>query len=308
MTAYILSRLIAAAFVLLGVSTLVFLMIHWIPGDPVMVMLGESATPAEYEALRQSLNLHLPIWQQWWHYLAHLLQGDLGQSLHSGKSIVDMMATRIPVTAVLALAALCFSLIMAIPVGILSALYATRWQDKTLMLVSLAGICIPNFWLGPMLVMFFSLYLGILPSSGNDHWYSIILPALTLGTAMAAIQARMIRASLLEVLQQQYILTARSRGLAEITILFRHAFRNALLPTVTIIGMQVGALLTGAVVTEQIFAWPGIGQLIIESIEKRDYPLVQACVLLISGVYVIVNLATDLIYAWIDPRIRLHSS
>lgn len=298
-------RLASAALVIFGVSSLVFLLLHLIPGDPVEVMLGESAGVADRQALRTALGLDQPLWLQWLDYQKNLVQFDLGISLHSRQPIADMLAERIPVTALLAAASLLLALLLAFPLGILSALYHNRAMDKGAMVFALAGIAIPNFWLGPILILVFSYWLGWFPVSGLQGPASVLLPALTLGTALAALQSRMIRTALLEELGKDYVRAARARGFNNMRVILRHALRNALLPVTTVLGLQLGALLTGAVVTEQIFNWPGVGQLLIDSIQKRDYPVVQACILFISLTYVSVNLLTDLTYAVLDPRVRL---
>lgn len=300
-------RLGSAALVILGVSSLVFLLLHLVPGDPVEVMLGESAGVADREALREALGLNLPLWQQWLDYLGQLAQLDLGTSLHSKRPIAALLAERIPVTAVLALASLVLALLIALPLGVMAAIHHNRAVDRGAMLFALAGVAIPNFWLGPVLILVFSYWFGWLPVSGMQGPLSVILPALTLGTALAALQSRMIRTALLEELGRDYVRAARARGFSNWRVVLRHALRNALLPVTTVLGLQLGALLTGAVVTEQIFNWPGVGQLLIDSIQKRDYPVVQASILFISVTYVSVNLLTDLAYAMLDPRVRLES-
>jgi len=305
---YILTRLISAALVILGVSCLVFLLIHLVPGDPVELMLGESARPADREALRQALGLDLPVLTQLNHYLTGLLQFDFGTSIHSKQSISELIFQRIPASAQLAISSLLIAIIIAFPLGIIAAINKDTFWDQLAMGFSLFGVSIPNFWMGPLLIMVFSLWLGWFPVSGKEGVSSIILPAITLGTAMAAILARMIRSTLLEVLHEDYIRTAIAKGLSQRQVILNHALRNALLPIITLIGLQLGTLLGGAVITEKIFCWPGLGQLTIESIQNRDYPVVQACVLFISLSYVIVNVVTDIVYAAIDPRIRLSDS
>jgi peptide/nickel transport system permease protein len=290
--------------VVFGVVTLVFLLIHIVPGDPLQAMLGETATSTDLNALRHALGLDLPLLTQWWNYVTNLLQGDLGNSLYSKEPIVDILLQRIPATLALATAGLIVGITIALPLGSLAALRKNTVYDHGAMLFSLIGISIPHFWLGPLLIIIFSLQLGWLPVSGQDSFVSIILPAITLGTALAAILARMVRATLLGVLSQDYIRTARAKGLREYAIILHHALRNAALPLITILGLQLGSLLAGTVITETIFAWNGIGRLTIESIQRRDYPVVQACVLLISVSYVVVNTLTDIIYAWLDPRVR----
>ena len=302
---YLIKRLLSAILVLFGITTIVFLLIHIVPGDPVEVMLGETARPADRDALRHALGLDLPLLQQWWQYLAGIIQLDFGQSLHSRQSVSRLLIDHVPATVVLSVASLIIAIIIALPLGILAALYKNSIWDRLAMVTAMLGVSIPNFVMGPLLIIIFSLSLGWFPVSGKDGLASLVLPAITLGTALAAILSRMVRASMLEVLEEDYIRSARARGLSEFHVLILHALRNAALPIITILGMQLGALLAGAVITETIFSWPGIGQLLIESIQKRDYPVVQACVLLISFVYVVVNLITDITYSVLDPRVRL---
>lgn len=301
----ILRRLASTAVVVLGVVVLVFLLIHFIPGDPVDVMLGESAQPADREALRVSLGLDKPILDQLVIYINGLINFDLGRSLHSQQPITALLAERIPATVELALAALLVTLILALPLGLIAAArHNTAW-DQGSMAFSLLGVSIPNFWMGPLLILVFALWLGWFPVSGRDAAGAVILPALTLGTSLAAILARMIRSSVLEVLGENFIRTAYAKGLSRRQVLIRHALPNAMLPVITILGLQLGTLLAGAVITETVFSWPGIGLLTIEAIQSRDYPVVQACVLLIALTYVLINSFTDLLYALIDPRIRV---
>ncbi|MEN8215837.1 MAG: nickel ABC transporter permease [Pseudomonadota bacterium] len=301
---FLLTRLLSTLTVIIGVITLVFLLIHLVPGDPVQAMLGETATPTDLEALREALGLDQPLWTQWWHYITNLFQGELGNSLYSKEPILDILLERFPATLELAIAGLLVAVLLALPLGSIAALRKDSIYDNSAMMFSLLGVSIPNFWLGPMLILLFSLILGWLPVSGREGPLSLILPAITLGTALAAILARMVRSTLLEVLNEDYIRTARAKGLGETAVIIHHALRNASLPIITVLGLQLGTLLGGAVITEIIFAWPGIGQLTIESIERRDYPLVQACILLISLSYVLVNTITDLLYGWLDPRVR----
>lgn len=302
---FLFSRLFSTLIVVLGVVTLVFLLIHLVPGDPVEVMLGESAQPADRAELRQALGLDQPLLQQWLNYIGNLLQGDLGHSLHSRQPISELLWQRIPATAQLAAASLLVAVLIAIPLGSIAALRKNTVWDQGAMTFSLLGVSIPNFWMGPLLILLFSLTLGWLPVSGKEHALSIVLPALTLGTALAAILARMVRSTLLEVLSEDYIRTARAKGLRESAVVWHHALRNAALPIITILGLQLGTLLGGAVITEIIFSWPGLGYTLVESIQRRDYPVVQACVLLISLTYVMVNALTDVVYGLLDPRVRL---
>lgn len=305
MLSFVLSRLISAAIVVAGVVTIVFALIHLTPGDPVEVMLGESASTADRQALRRQLGLDRPLAEQLGHYYLRLARGDLGTSLHSGRDIQAILAERVPYTAALAGASLALAIFMALPLGALAATNRGRVWDGAAMTFAVLGLSLPNIWLGPMLILVFSFQLGWFPVSGTGGALAIVLPALTLGTALAAILARMVRATLLETLGAAYVTTARAKGLSRLAVVSRHAGRNAALPVLTVIGLQLGALLGGAVVTEIVFAWPGLGQLLVESIQRRDYPVVQAVVLLVSVVYVAVNTAVDLMYAWLDPRIRL---
>ncbi|MDJ0807274.1 MAG: ABC transporter permease [Gammaproteobacteria bacterium] len=301
---YLLTRLFSALLVVVGVALVVFLLIHLVPGDPVDVMLGESARPADREALRTALGLDQALGRQLLDYFSGLARLDLGSSIYSRQPVSELLAARIPATLQLALAATVCALLIAIPLGLLAAVRRGEAWDWGAMSFSLVGLSIPNFWLGPVLVLVFSLWLGWTPVSGREASGSIILPAITLGTGFAAILARMVRSSLLEVLGEDYVRTARAKGLDEPRVVWRHAMRNAWLPVVTLLGLQLGALLGGAVVTEIVFDWPGVGSLLIEAIQKRDYPVVQGCVLFVSLVYVLVNTLTDLAYGVLDPRIR----
>jgi peptide/nickel transport system permease protein len=304
MADFFITRLLSAALVVLGVVLIVFFLIHMIPGDPVDAILGESARLADREALRRELGLDQPLLVQLMEYLSRLLQSDLGNSLQSKQPVASLLAERIPATLQLALAAMACALLIALPLGILAAVKRGQSWDWGAMGFSSLGVSIPNFWLGPILILCFSLWLGWTPVSGRDSLSSLILPAITLGTGFAAILARMIRSSLLEVLGEDYVRTARAKGLDESHVIWRHALRNAWLPVVTLIGLQLGALLGGAVVTEVVFDWPGIGSLMIDAIHKRDYPVVQGCVLFVSLCYVLINTLTDLVYGLIDPRIQ----
>lgn len=303
MTQFILTRLLSAIIGLLGVLCLVFLLIHLIPGDPVEVMLGETALQADKESLRKALGLNLPLGQQWWNYLAHLMRLDLGHSLFSGRPISGLILERLPATLYLSLTALLVAVGLALPMGLIAATHKHEPWDVGAMGFALLGMSIPNFWLGPLLILVGSLWLGWFPVSGQEGWNAVALPALTMGTAMAAILARMVRSSLLETLGEDFLRTARAKGLTPTRILLCHALPNSLLPVLTLLGLQLGGLLGGAVITETVFAWPGLGLLLVEAIHQRDYPVVQAAVLCISLTYVFVNLLTDLLYAWLDPRI-----
>ncbi len=298
------SRLGAAALVVLGVCTLVFLLIHLVPGDPVEAMLGEGARPADRAALTAALGLDRPLGEQYLSYLGRLARMDLGQSFVYQRPVTDLLAERLPATLILAAVALGLALLLAVPLGVLAACRRGLALDGAAMGSSLLGSSVPNFWLGPLLILVFSLWLGWTPVSGHEGPASLVLPALTLGTSLAAVLARMVRSSVLEVLGEDYIRTARAKGLSPAAVLWGHALRNAWLPVLTLVGLQLGGLLGGAVITETVFAWPGLGSLLVEAIQGRDYPVVQGCVLLVSLSYVLVNTGTDLVYAWVDPRIR----
>ena len=302
---FLLSRLASALIVVMGVSALVFLFLYMVPGDPVEVMLGESAQPADREALRRALGLDQPLLTQMGNYYNNLLHLNLGNSLYSQRPISEMLLERMPATVELALASLLVAVLIAFPMGVLAAVRKDTPWDQGAMGLSLVGISVPNFLMGQILILVFSLWLGWFPVSGRDGLISLILPAITLGTAMSSILSRMVRATVLETLNEDYIRTARAKGLSERLVIWRHALRNALLPVITLLGLQLGVLLGGAVITEVVFSWPGLGSLTIESIQRRDYPVVQACVLLISLAYVVVNTLTDLVYGWLDPRVRL---
>jgi len=290
--------------VLLGVATLVFALIHLIPGDPVRTMLGESASEESVIELRGRLGLDRPLYQQYAIYLKDLARGNLGTSLRTNEPVASAIAARLPATFELAAASIAVALLIAIPLGILAAAGAGTFIDHLATTLALVGISMPNVWLGPLLAIIFAVELGWLPVSGRGTLAQLVLPALTLGAPLAAVLARMTRASVIDELRELYVLAARARGVSRARAVLRHAFRNSLIPIVTVLGLQVGAVLTGAVITETIFAWPGVGRLLIQSIGFRDYPLVQGCILLIAVTYVSVNLLTDLAYGLLDPRIR----
>ena len=290
--------------VIFGVLLLTFLLIHLVPGDPVEVMLGESASVTDRAVLRADLGLNKPIVQQFGSYLTKLSQGDFGFSIHTKTPIIDLIKTRYPATLKLAFLSLFIGLTIGVPLGVFAALKANRWQDFVVTIVSVRLSAMPAFWLGPLLMLLFAVWLGWLPVSGMDDNTSIILPAMTLGFGLSAILTRMTRTSLLEVLNDDFIRTARAKGLNENTVIIRHALRAALLPIITIVGLQMGSLLAGTVITETIFSWDGIGRLLVESIEKRDYPVTQACVLVVALSYVVVNVLTDILYRLADPRMK----
>ena len=304
MLRYLARRLALTIPVLLGVATLVFALIHFIPGDPAQAMLGETASEEDVQALRECLGLDQPLLEQYGGFLRGVLRGDLGRSLRTDEPVTQAILDRLPATLELAGAAMIVSIGVALPLGIIAAVGRGTFVDHVATTLALTGVSVPNFWLGPLLALLFAVELGWLPVSGRGTLGHLVLPAISLGAALAAILARMTRASLLEELREPYVQAARARGVSRVRAVLRHAFRNSLIPVVTLIGLQFGAVLTGAVITETIFAWPGIGRLLIQSIGFRDYPLVQGCILFIAVTYVGMNLLTDLVYGVLDPRIR----
>ena len=304
MKRYLFQRLLLFLPTLLGALTVVFLLIHMVPGDPVETMLGETARQADKETLRRELGLDQPLLRQYLYFLAGLAQGDLGRSLYQQTAVMELVLKRLPATLELTLAALGVAITMAFFLGIAAAARHDSWVDRLSLLFSMLGLAMPNFWLGPLLMIVFSIELGWLPVSGRGGPAHLILPAFTLGTAMAAILTRMVRSGLLETVHEDYIRTARAKGLRERSVWLKHALRNSLLSVVTVIGLQFGSLLGGSIITESIFSWPGLGRLTLEAIQTRDYPLVQGCVLVIAVSYLMVNLMTDLLYRLVDPRIR----
>ena len=304
MTAFLLRRLALTIPVVWIVVTLVFALIHLVPGDPVAQMLGEGAPRPEIERLKHELGLDRPLLEQYATYLTGLLKGDLGTSYRNQESVAAAIATRYPATLQLALAAIMVSLILSIPAGVISAVRRGTAIDGAIGVFSLLGLSLPNFALGPLLILLLSIFLGALPVSGRGGIAHLILPAITLGGGLAAITTRMVRASMLEEIRQDYIRTARAKGLPERLVLYRHALRNGLLPVITILGLQAGALLAGAIITESVFAWPGLGRLTVQAINARDYPLLQGCILTIALSYILINLLTDAVYCVVDPRIR----
>jgi peptide/nickel transport system permease protein len=308
---HILTRFALTLPVVWLVVSLVFLLIHLVPGDPIQQMLGDGATPADSTALRHQYGLDLPLGQQYLHYWAGVVHGDLGSSIRLHDTVGHLIAVRYPYTLALTLTALCFGLTLALPAGILAAVRRGRWIDQVLSVVSLFGLSVPGLALGPVLILVFSISLGWLPVSGANagggnsiDWRYLVLPSIAMGASLAAILTRMVRTAMLEELGQDYIRTARAKGLSEIAVVCRHALPNALVPIITVVGLQFGALLAGAIVTETIFSWPGLGRLTVSAISNRDYALVQGCLLSIGLTYVLVNLLTDVVYRWINPRMR----
>jgi ABC-type dipeptide/oligopeptide/nickel transport system permease component len=304
MLRYLTQRILYTLPVVWLVVSLVFLLIHLVPGDPVLQMLGEGAPSADIQAARHTYGLDVPLGQQYIHYWKGVVHGDLGPSLRFNQNVATLIAQRYPYTLQLSLAALLVAILLSIPAGVHSAQRRNRWDDRLLSVVSLFGLSFPNFALGPILILLFAIKLGWLPVSGSGSLAHLVLPAATMGGALAAILTRMVRTSMLEELSQDYIRTARAKGLPESAVVYGHALRNAMIPIITVLGLQFGALLAGAIVTETIFSWPGIGRLTIQAIGNRDYYLVQGCILAIGLTYIAVNFLTDLLYSVANPRIR----
>ena len=306
-----LTRLLLTLPVVWLVVSLVFLLIHMVPGDPIQMMLGEGATPADIGALRHQYQLDLPLPVQYAHYWRGVVQGDLGNSIRMKDTVAHLIAQRYPYTMALTLTALALALLLALPAGVWAAVRRGRWEDQALSVVSLFGLSVPGVALGPVLILVFSIGLGWLPVSGANaggtasiDWRYLVLPTVAMGASLAAILTRRVRTAMLEELGQDYIRTARAKGLSETAVVWRHALPNALVPIVTVVGLQFGALLAGAIVTETIFSWPGLGRLTVSAISNRDYALVQGCLLSIGLTYVLVNFLTDLVYHVVNPRMR----
>jgi peptide/nickel transport system permease protein len=304
MTRYVLKRMIFFIPTLWGVLTLVFMLRPLIPGDPVDFMIGENALPADRELLRKEFNLDRPLPEQYLIFLKGAVKGDLGRSIHTRRPVVETILERLPATLELALGAMTVAILLAIPLGILSAVKKDSLLDNGSRLLAMLGVAMPNFCLGPLLIILFSIQLGLLPVAGREEPLSLLLPSITLGAGMCAILARMTRASMLEVINEDFMRAARARGLKEITVIMKHGLKNALVPVITLLGLQMGGLLAGAVITETIFSWPGMGTLLISAINSRDFPLLQGCVIVISVSYILINLLTDLAYAAVNPRVR----
>ncbi|HZS97681.1 MAG TPA: nickel ABC transporter permease [Terriglobales bacterium] len=304
MPRYFLTRILYTLPVIWLVVSLVFLLIHLVPGDPILQMLGEGVPAADLQAARHAYGLDLPLSQQYLNYWKGVIHGNLGLSLRYNQSVSKLLVQRYPYTLKLTLAALLVAVLLSIPAGVRSARRRNEWDDRTISVVSLFGLSFPNFALGPILILLFSIKIGWLPVSGSGSFANLVLPAITMGSALAAILTRMVRTSMLEELNQDYVRTARAKGLSETTVVYRHALRNAMIPVITVLGLQFGALLAGAIVTEKIFSWPGIGRLTIDAISNRDYYVVQGCILAIGLTYVAVNFMTDLVYSILNPRIR----
>ncbi len=304
MKRYFFQRLLLLLPTLLGALTLVFFLIHMVPGDPVEVMLGETARAADKEELRRSLGLDRPLLAQYRNFLTGLVTADLGRSLSEQSSVSALIRARIPATLQLTVCAMAVALLLSFSLALAAARRRASWIDRAALLFSLLGLSLPNFWLGPMLMIVFAIQLGWTPVSGRGGLGHLVLPSLTLGLGMAAILTRIIRAGLLQAMHDDYVRTARAKGLSETRVWLKHTLRNALLPVITIMSLQFGGLLAGAIITETVFSWPGIGRLTVQAIQARDYPLVQGCVLVIATSYLLVNFLTDIFYRLADPRIH----
>jgi peptide/nickel transport system permease protein len=306
MTQYIIRRLLQMVPITLGILTLIFSLIHLIPGDPAAQIAGENARPEDIVAVRKALGLDEPLWKQYVHYLGRLAHGDLGRSFRTGESVAAEIKERYPATIQLAFGAMFVALLVAFPLGMISAIYRNSWIDNVARFFALIGVSMPSFWFGPLLIIAFAINHEWFPVSGRDEGLkSLVLPSLTMGLALAAILTRMIRVSVAEELGQLYVTTAIAKGATRTKAIFRHALKNALIPVITVLALQFGSLLTGAIITEQIFSWPGLGRLLIQGISTRDYPQVQASILVIALTYIMVNFLSDLLYGVVDPRIKL---
>jgi len=303
---YIVRRFLQMIPIAFGILTLVFSLIHLIPGDPARQIAGENARLEDIQAVRKALGLDQPLWSQYVTYVSHVVRGDLGRSFQTNEPVSKQIRERYPATIQLAFGSMFVALLVAFPLGIISAIYRNSWIDNVARFFALIGVSMPSFWFGPLLIIAFAINHQWFPVSGRDEGIrSLVLPSLTMGLALAAILTRMIRVSLAEELTQLYVTTAIAKGATRAKAIFRHALKNALIPVITVLALQFGSLLTGAIITEQIFSWPGLGRLLIQSISQRDYPQVQASILVIALTYIFVNFISDLLYGVVDPRIKL---
>ncbi|MGY4773386.1 nickel ABC transporter permease [Kribbella sp. CWNU-51] len=305
MAAYVVRRLVFSLFVLWGAVTIIFVVLRLVPGDPAYIMLGPDADQAQVEALRAQLGLDHSLIQQYATYLVNVVHLDFGQSFRLNADSMSLVLQRLPATMQLATTALLLSLLIGLPLGVIAALRAHSWVDRTISVFSLMGQSTPSFWLGIVLILVFARGLKVLPSAGSGTWSHLVLPTITLALPFLAILVRLTRSGLLEVVHEGYVQTARAKGLGEEVVILVHALRNALIPIVTVVGLQFGALLGGTVIVETVFAWPGVGRLLIDSIGRRDYGVVQASILLVATIFVLINLLVDLLYGFLDPRVRL---
>ncbi|WP_350278205.1 nickel ABC transporter permease [Kribbella sp. HUAS MG21] len=305
MGAYVVRRLFFSLFVLWGAVTIIFVVLRLVPGDPAYIMLGPDADQTQVAALREQLGLDQPLIQQYATYLANVVHLDFGESFRLNADSMSLVLQRVPATIQLATTALLLSLLIGLPLGVIAALRAHSWVDRTISVFSLMGQSTPSFWLGIVLILVFARGLKVLPSAGSGTWSHLVLPTITLALPFLAILVRLTRSGLLEVVHEGYVQTARAKGLGEGIVILVHALRNALIPIVTVVGLQFGALLGGTVIVETVFAWPGVGRLLIDSIGRRDYGVVQASILLVATIFVVINLLVDLLYGFLDPRVRL---
>jgi peptide/nickel transport system permease protein len=304
MSAYVLRRVAQSLIVLVGVSIVVFFLARLAPGDPVSLLLSETASPEQIEAAREHYGFNDPIYVQYWLFASRAVRGDFGDSLYYDEPALQVVREAFPQTVKLALTAFALAVGLALPMGVIAAIRRDSLWDYLAVGISVIGQAAPSYWIGILLILFFSVRIKIFPSSGNFGPEYIVLPAITLAALLMAVLTRLTRAGMLDVLSDDYVRTARSKGLKERTVIVRHALRNALIPLVTVMGLQLGSVLGGTVIVEQVFAWPGVGRLAVNAITSRDYPIIQAVVLLVSVVFVVINLAVDLLYGLLDPRIR----
>ncbi|MEJ8544986.1 nickel ABC transporter permease [Brevibacillus borstelensis] len=308
MKQYLLKRLMSGLIVLVGVSLFSFALIHLIPGDPVRIMLGEKATKERVEQLREQMGLNKPLVVQYVNYATGVLKGDLGTSLKTSRPVSMEIAQRFPATLKMAVSGIVVAIVSGVIMGILAAKYKDTFIDYAIMSMATLGMSLPSFWLGLLVIMVFAVKLGWFPVAGGTGFIDLVMPALTLGVLLSTTISRLTRSGMVEVLSNDYIRTARAKGMSEGIVLFRHAFRNVMIPVVAVVGLQIAALLGGAVIVEQVFNWPGIGTLAIEAISSRDFPMIQGIVLFMGAIYVIVNICVDLLYAVLDPRIDYSTS
>lgn len=304
MLSYLIKRILGILPTLFIISVVVFLFVHLLPGDPAILAAGPEADAETVELVRQSLGLHLPLHEQFFRYISNLLQGDLGTSLRTKRAVLDEIAARFMPTMLLTITSMLWSVFFGLIIGVISAVWRNRWPDRLFMTLAVSGISFPSFALGMILIQFFAVDLGWLPSIGADSWKHYILPSLTLGAAVAAVMARFTRASFVEVINEDFVRTARAKGLSEYVVIIKHSLRNALIPVVTMMGLQFGFLLGGSIVVETVFAWPGMGSLLVDAVNARDYPVIQGLVLLFSLEFIVINLIVDILYGAINPTIR----
>ncbi|MEX2542917.1 MAG: ABC transporter permease [Trueperaceae bacterium] len=305
MTAYILRRLGYAIFVVWGAVTIIFIVMRFVPGDPATALLGPTATPDQIEATRTRLGLDRPLVVQYLRYMMNAIQLHFGDSYRLGGSAIGHVIDRLPATLLLAVSSTGFAVLLGFPMGVLAARSPGKAFDRLVSRISLVGQALPTFWTGIMLVLVFARYLQLLPSAGATSWQHLVMPTVALGLPFLSIVVRLVRSGLLDVLNENYVQVARSKGLTENGVVYRHAVRNMLLPVVTVVGLQLGALIGGAVIVETVFAWPGVGRLLINAIQNRDFPVVQATTALMAAVFVVMNLVVDITYTWLDPRVRV---